>query len=235
VADTSIEWATKVWNVTRGCSRVSPGCGGAAGEGGCYAERQAMRFSGPGQPYEGLVRLGKQGPRWTGAMRFVPEKLTEPLSWRTPQRIFVDSMSDLFHDGVSDDDIERVFAVMAICAMHERDYGHIFQILTKRAARMRQYTSASREEMRERLCTRVAILMNDGDGWWDQIAYHMPWPLPNVHCGVSVEDQKRADERIPDLEATPAAVRFISLEPQLESVYLRPEWTRISWLVQGGE
>lgn len=89
MADSSIEWTEKVWNPTRGCSRISPGCGGAKGEGGCYAERQAYRFSGPGQPYDGLVRLGTQGPRWTGKVRLVPSMLSEPLRWRKPKRIFV--------------------------------------------------------------------------------------------------------------------------------------------------
>lgn len=135
MAETSIEWTDKVWNVTRGCSRVSPGCGGARGVGGCYAERQAARFSGPGQPYEGLVEIGKQGPRWTGRMRFVAEKLTEPLGWSRSTRVFVDSMSDLFHDGVSKEEIAAVYGVMAACP------DHVFQVLTKRSTRMRECLS----------------------------------------------------------------------------------------------
>src|SRR5271169_3217974 len=100
---TKIEWtqsddgvAGETWNPTRGCSRVSPGCGGRRGEGGCYAERQAVRQMGPGRPYEGLVRVTKQGPRWTGKVVLVGDNLLDPLHWQEPRRVFVDSMSDLF-------------------------------------------------------------------------------------------------------------------------------------------
>lgn len=92
-ASTNIEWTDRVWNPLRGCLRVSPGCVN------CYAERQALRYSGKGGPYEGLVDRGVLGtPRWTGEIRLVPEKLDEPLRWKRPQRVFVNSMSDLFHE-----------------------------------------------------------------------------------------------------------------------------------------
>src|SRR4051812_34405209 len=99
---TSIEWTQgpdgspgKTWNPIRGCSRVSHGCTN------CYAMHIAARFSGPGHPYEGLA---KRGPvNWTGAIRLVPEKLGEPLTWRKPCRVFVNSMSDLFHEDVPDE------------------------------------------------------------------------------------------------------------------------------------
>lgn len=94
---TSIEWTEKSWNPTRGCRRISPGCAN------CYAETMAARFCGAGQPFEGLIQLGKQGPRWNGAGRFVPDKLDEPLHWRKPARVFVNSMSDLFFDEFSDE------------------------------------------------------------------------------------------------------------------------------------
>ena len=109
MSDTTIEWADKVWNCLRGCSRVSPGCGGSDG-GGCYAERMAHRFSGPDQPYEGLTRMTHGGPRWTGKIQLVPEKLKEPVRWRKPCRIFCNSMSDLFHEDVPDDFLDKVFA-----------------------------------------------------------------------------------------------------------------------------
>lgn len=131
MAKTDIQWATHVWNCVRGCSRVSAGCGDATG-GGCYAERQAHRFSGTGLPYEGLTRLTKDGPRWIGEVRFIPEKLADPLHWRKPARIFVNSMSDLFHDGISVTQIAQIFAVMAACPQHT------FMVLTKRPKRMHE-------------------------------------------------------------------------------------------------
>lgn len=117
-----IEWTDVVWNPVRGCTRVSEGCRN------CYAERQASRFSGPGQPYEGLAR--RSPARWTGEVRFVDEVLRRPLSWRKPRRVFVNSMSDLFHDKVTDAQIRSVFEVMAAAPQHA------FQVLTKRPQRM---------------------------------------------------------------------------------------------------
>jgi protein gp37 len=93
-ANTKIEWATKTWNPLRGCSKVSEGCRN------CYAIRQAHRFSGPGKPYEGLTERMAAGVNWTGKIRLVPEALDEPLRWRRPERVFVNSMSDLFHPTV---------------------------------------------------------------------------------------------------------------------------------------
>ncbi len=97
---TSIEWTDATWNPIRGCSRVSEGCRH------CYAEGVAYRFSGPGQPYEGLVRIGADGERrreWNGQVQFVEKHLLDPLRWKKPRRIFVNSMSDLFHENVTDD------------------------------------------------------------------------------------------------------------------------------------
>src|SRR5262245_22153710 len=99
MADTSIEWTDKTWNPIRGCTRVSEGCRN------CYAERVAMRFSGPAQPYEGLVQITNGHPQWTGKVRLVPEHLHDPLKWRTPRRVFVNSMSDLFHENLPDNHI----------------------------------------------------------------------------------------------------------------------------------
>jgi protein gp37 len=120
---TGIEWTDTTWNPVRGCSRVSPGCQN------CYAERMAHRFSGPGGPYEGLTIGTKTGPRWSGKVTVLPEMLNAPLRWRQPRTVFVNSMSDLFHEGVPDDFIAEVFATM------ERASWHSFQILTKRPAR----------------------------------------------------------------------------------------------------
>jgi protein gp37 len=189
VADTNIEWATKVWNPTRGCSRVSPGCG-TGREGGCYAERQAIRHAGPGGAYEGLVRIGKHGPSWTGKVVLVEEKLWDPVGWKKPERIFVNSMSDLFHEALRLDDIERVWNVMATVERHQ------YLVLTKRA-----------ENMRDFVCD-----------WYRRSQAKI---IPQIWLGVSVEDQATADERIPLLLQTPAAVRFVSYEPALGPVDLR--------------
>jgi protein gp37 len=109
-AKTGIEWTDSTWNPIRGCSRVSEGCRN------CYAERTAYRFSGPGQPYEGLAVLKNGHASWTGAIKFVEEHLLDPMHWKTPRRIFVNSMSDLFHENVTDEMRDRIFAVMAHCS-----------------------------------------------------------------------------------------------------------------------
>lgn len=206
-----IAWTDETWSPIRGCSRVSPGCEH------CYAERQAYRFHGPGQPYDGLVKLGRQGPQWTGVVRLVPEKLAEPLSWRKPRRVFVNSMSDLFHDALSDADIAAVFGVMAASPRHT------FQALTKRAERMRAVMSTLSPRIISGAAADVLAVspMPMAAGEYPEgllRARDAPWPLPNVHLGVSVEDQKRADERIPHLLATPAAVHWVSYEPGLGPV-----------------
>lgn len=209
---TSIEWTDRTWNPVRGCSRVSEGCRN------CYAERIAARFAvkrdatGPSDgPFAGFVRVTDSGPRWTGKVELVESKLTEPLHWRKRCRIFVNSMSDLFHEALPDEAIDRVFAVMALCPQHK------FQVLTKRADRMRAYIK--QKEIQERIGNEAAKI-DDSMGFpqdWDY--FDLPaWPMHNVWLGVSVEDQKTADERIPLLLQTPAAVRFVSYEPALGPV-----------------
>lgn len=121
---TSIEWTETTWNPVRGCARISPGCEH------CYAERMAHRFSGAGMPYEGLTRPSRRGPKWTGRVKLVHHAIREPLSWRQPRLVFVNSMSDLFHDDVPDEFIESVFDTM------KRASKHTFQVLTKRADRL---------------------------------------------------------------------------------------------------
>ena len=226
-----IEWTDATWNPTRGCRRISPGCVN------CYAEKVAARFCGPGLPYEGLVKLG----RWNGKARFVPDKLDLPLRWRKSRRIFVNSMSDLFYDGFSDEQIDQVLAVMLLAPQHT------FQVLTKRAERMARYLSdpglymrilaGPASELRQRMPRLMAI------GISNPAAAPAKW----IWWGVSVEDQQRADERIPHLLQTPAAVRFVSYEPALGPVNfgLRPmrdgcgpkpiKATGLDWLIVGGE
>ncbi len=217
MTDSNIEWTDKTWNVLRGCSRVSAGCEH------CYAEAVAARFSGPGLAYEGLARRRSNGqPQWTGVVQFVESKLLEPLKWQRPARVFVNSMSDLFHENVSDETIARIWQVMAEA---ER---HTFQILTKRPERMLRWFNEYLP---------------------DACSGEQPapiWPLPNVHLGVSIEDQRAAHERIPILLQTPAAVRFLSVEPLLSAVDLwfclqddayvdRRGAPLIDWVICGGE
>lgn len=226
---TKISWATDVWNPIRGCSRVSTGCTA------CYAEQQAARIvrMGKGKPtaYDGLVKLvtltryvdGQartiQEARWTGEVAFDSERLLAPLKWRKPRRIFTDSMSDLFHKGIRDDQIDRVVAVMMVCALADDRAGHTFQTLTKRADRLRSYFGDPNTQ--ERVARAAGAMMEDGDHWFDDIMFR-PDGLahPSLWWGVSVEDQSAADERIPELLRTPAAVRFLSCEPLLGAVDL---------------
>lgn len=208
--NTKIEWTDTTWNPLRGCSRVSEGCRN------CYAERQAIRQV--NGVYAGLVHIANGHPSWTGKVSFVEDHLLDPLSWKKPRRVFVNSMSDLFHENVLDEWIDKIFAVMALCPQHT------FQILTKRPQRMLAYMQmiAGEKDIQRwinaaydsdpDLSPCAAGLMEDLD-----------WPLPNVWLGVSVENQKAADERIPLLLETPAAVRFISAEPLLGSVEIR-QW-----------
>lgn len=243
---TSIEWTDATWNPVRGCEVVSPGCVN------CYAMRQAHRFSAEGQPYEGLTKIGGRGPIWTGEVRTVPEMLAEPLRWKKPRRVFVNSMSDLFHEAVPDQFIAEVFGVMAVAGAREYEdsEGHVFcsratgpldcgphtfQVLTKRAERMaRVLNNAAFRESVSGFAYRWAMDRRDAGYLSDCISarpsYGAPgregriWPLPNVWLGVSAEDQRRADERIPHLLRCPAAVRFVSVEPQVGPVDLT-RWT----------
>lgn len=205
---TGIAWTDATWNPIRGCSRVSPGCEN------CYAETMAGRFCGPGQPYAGLVRLGKNGARWTGKVGMVANHIDDPLRWRRPRRIFVNSMSDLFHEGLTLEGIATVFAVMLLAP------SHTFQVLTKRAERMREVLT---DERFYRAVLDAAGVLRRARPELNQIGISDPTKFPAkwIWLGVSVEDQQRADERIPLLLETPAAVRFISAEPLLGPVDLR--------------
>ena len=189
---TGIEWTDIVWNPVRGCSRISDGCRN------CYAERFAARFAKEGQPWEGLVRWTGQGPQWTGDVNLIYDKLEEPMHWGKPRRVFVNSMSDLFHEKVPDNFLRDVFVVMG---MTER---HTYQILTKRAPRMEQWfgSQAAHEA--------ADFLLENG----------IDWPLHNVWLGVSVESQDWASERLPGLLNCPAEVRFVSAEPLIDELDL---------------
>ena len=209
---TSIEWTDATWNPIRGtkgtwsCVKVSEGCTH------CYAERLNERRGGP--PYA----VGKD------TLRLDEEILTQPLRWKRPRKIFVCSMTDLFEERVPSEWIARVFAVMALAPQH------IFQVLTKRAERMA--TLLSKPTFLDLLVDQEAALSRRDAP--TLLAYRraragpLPWPLPNVHLGVSVENQARADERIPWLLKTPAAVRFLSVEPLLGPVDISAHlWRRV--------
>jgi len=206
-----------------------------------------MRFSGPGQPYDGLTwpSGGCRAPGWTGEARFVPEMLDAPLRWKKPSLVFVNSMSDLFHEDITDEQIAEVFGVMAVAATRfygprikgslTRDFGpHVFQILTKRADRLRLLNTERFRGLVARAAYRHAMDRVDA-GWLSQCisgrresgnhcTLDTMWPLPNVHLGVSVENQSAADERIPLLLQCPAAVRWVSCEPLLGAVDLSAEY-----------
>ncbi|MCO6410059.1 DUF5131 family protein [Hoeflea alexandrii] len=213
-----IQWTEDTWNPITGCTIVSPGCTN------CYAMRRAApRLSqNPATPqYHGTVQPSKGGYVWTGKIGIAADTaFLKPLRTKKPTMFFVNSMSDLFHENVPDEVIDRIFAIMALCPQHT------FQVLTKRSARMREYLGDEATQLRvlqegvDRELAAAGIRWN-GD-WNDRhsqaIAGATRWPLPNVWLGVSVEDQARSDERIPDLLATPATVRFISAEPLLGPV-----------------
>ena len=223
---TGIEWTDATWNPIRGCRRVSNGCEH------CYAEAMAHRFSGPGQPYEGLTQIVNGHPVWTGKVALVEKHLLDPLKdsqmkkpvrnldgerlcgcdseHYRPRRIFVNSMSDLFHPNVPDVWIDRIFAVMALCPQH------IFQVVTKRPERMLAYFQGflppTAEDRAMRTCAWVADAVAKPPHAWIDSIERVPRGVPNLHLGVSVEDQATADQRIPLLLQTPAAVRFISAD-----------------------
>jgi len=214
VSDKSgIEWTDATWNPVTGCTEVSPGCDH------CYAKTFAERWRGvPGHHFE-------QG--FDVVLR--PERLDQPLRWRRTRRIFVNSMSDLFHDQIPDDFIAQVFAVMA------RASHHTFQLLTKRHGRMRSLLNDEDFQVR---VGQMRFRMGEPEPADDDPSWG--WPLPNVWLGVSVEDQRWANIRTPALLDTPAAIRFLSCEPLLGPVDiingLGDSWlTGIGWIIVGGE
>jgi protein gp37 len=243
MATTSIEWTRgddgtpgQTWNPTVGCTKVSPGCKH------CYAETMHARLTAMGQK------------KYAKPFRVVhpwADDLDAPLHWRKPRRVFVNSMSDLFHEDVPDEYIAAVFGVMAAAPQHT------FQVLTKRAERMARWVrwlegtaqaeasaDAGHQWWRVWECLRAAkeILGDELRGAGTQ-----SWPLPNVWIGVSVENQQYADGRIPHLLSVPAAVRFLSCEPLLAPVDLTKlrddevgaRWNAlemgIGWVIVGGE
>lgn len=220
---TGIEWTNATWNPTSGCDRVSPGCDN------CYALGMAKRLKAMGQAgYQNDGDPVTSGPGF--ALTLHPDRLGLPLKWRKPRKVFVNSMSDLFHKDVPDEFIAQVFAVMAASPQHT------FQLLTKRHARMRSFL---RDECRcgnghpagTHLMSAMQWAATKHNPNWvtglsseavSEATRGMTWggSLPNVHLGVSVENQQWADIRIPALLDTPAAVHWISAEPLLGPIDL---------------
>jgi protein gp37 len=203
-AKTSIQWTEATWNPTTGCTKVSEGCRS------CYIERTPS-----------FRMAGRTFVNGSTGVRLHPDRLDAPLHWRKPRRVFVNSMSDLFHEDVPEEFIAQVFL-----SMNQTNH-HIYQILTKRPQRMLNFS---------RKCESMSKVNGS-------------WPMPNVWLGVSVEDQATADERIPILLQTPAAVRWISAEPLLGPIQLTGtcsppacfnalipgRYPKLDWVVVGGE
>lgn len=238
--NTAIEWADATLNYVNGCTRISPGCGGPGNAGGCYAERLAATRLRNVPSRAGLATMTPGGPRWTGKINIDDRMLDQALRWRRPRRIFWNAHGDLFHESVPDEAIDRLFAVCALTPHHTH------MILTKRAARMREYLrhkwgdSGFQTDERWEDCAYWRIATTAAKAWPalyskdDAIGSCDWWPLSNVWLGVSVEDQLRADERRADFEATPAAIKFVSYEPALGPV----DWTGwefVNQIIGGGE
>lgn len=233
---TKIEWTDTVWNPTTGCNKISAGCKN------CYAERMHKRLQSMGQKkYQTDFNKGVQ--TWE-------DELLKPLSWKKPRRVFVNSMSDLFHEDVPFEFIDNVFAVMAVTPQHT------YQVLTKRADRMEEYLTYTYRSYQ--------ILASIQDLGLDFGKASKTRPLPNVWLIVSVENQEQLDERVPRLLRCPAAVRGLSCEPLLgpldlskvsittrevgpfvinpltgisgnEDVSNWPDCGKIHWVIAGGE
>lgn len=197
MADKSpIEWTDATANVVNGCSLASPGCTN------CYAMKQAHRTD----VRRGLTTMTSGGMVWNGDVRFHEPALQQVLRWKRPRRIFWNAHGDLFHPKVPDSWIERCFEVM------RQTPDHIHQVLTKRSARMREFVT-DYTRLPDAICA-FYDLPTDG-------SCKLYQPLRNVWLGVSVEDQQRAADRVPDLLATPSAIRWLSCEPLIGPLNLR--------------
>lgn len=218
---TKIEWTDATWNPITGCQVKSPGCKF------CYAMKLAGTRLKHHPSRERLTVDTKNGPVWTGEARFNEAWLTQPLKWAKPRMIFVCAHADLFYEAVPDEWIDRVFAVMALSPRH------IFQVLTKRSERMRDYLTRVEEEPFRETVKRFAKAM-PASPWPDFDA--MTFPSPNIWLGTSVEDQERADERREPMRELAKAgwMTWVSYEPALGPV----DWTGwefLRWMVSGGE
>lgn len=226
----NIEWTDQTWNATTGCDRISPGCTN------CYALTMAKRLKGMGQAkYQNDGDPRTSGPGF--GLTVHPDVLTEPLRWRKPRKVFVNSMSDLFHARVPRQFLARVFAVMAATPQHT------YQILTKRPERAARIltdlcTCGSGHPPGEHFRSSMEWAATSHSptyvpGLKHGIYHRSGWPLPNVWIGTSIESDTYT-RRIDHLRATPAAVRFISAEPLLGPLP-SADFTGINWVIIGGE
>lgn len=235
-----IEWTDTTWNPVTGCTRESEGCDN------CYAVRMTKRLALMGQEkYSGLVNIGKN--HFNGTVKCHEDELLKPLSWKKPRRVFVCSMSDLFHQHVPFEFVDKVFAVMALTP-------HItYQLLTKRPERMAEYTKQLGRHWQSDRVSMAVRAISDGYGFtWNAVPGG--WALPNVMLGTTVENQEQAEKRIPHLQRCPAAVRYLSVEPMLGAVdahvhfgnildvgdgwergYTDGRKSEIHWVICGGE
>ncbi len=192
---TKIEWTDETWNPVTGCTVKSDGCKN------CYAMTLAGTRLKNHPSRAGLTRQNADGKHiWTGEVRFNEAWLTQPLKWKKPRMIFVCAHGDLFHKAVPFSWIDDIISIIDRCPQHT------FQILTKRPERMQEYFLSLPQRQSDLAC-------NSSADW-------IKLPLPNLWLGTSVEDQASADDRIPDLLATPAAVRWLSMEPLLGPIDL---------------
>lgn len=222
--ETGVEWTDSTWPIVQGCDPVSQACVN------CYAVPLLWRLAhNPNPkisgPLQGLVekhvnRAGETILRFTGKLALREDRLTWPLEWKEPRRIFVPSHGDIFHKDVPDAFLDKIFAVMALCPQHT------FQVLTKRSKRMREYFAGAANQRSAQASALIEPIQMLAEAHprvqAAAVVDWAVWPLPNVWLGVSCEDQANADERVPDLLATPAAKRFISAEPLLGPIDLRP-------------
>jgi len=190
---TRIEWADKVWNPVTGCTPISAGCEH------CYAKRMATRLAGRvGYPADDPFRVTLHS-----------DKMGEPRTWRKPQRVFVCSMGDLFHDAVPYEWIRDVFQMMMFTAPQ-----HTYMILTKRPERLMKW-----------------MLIN----YDPETMYRFRDLYPHIWLGVTAENQRQADIRVPILLSIPATVHFVSVEPMLGRVSFVGWPVRPEWIIAGPE
>ncbi|MCM0760476.1 phage Gp37/Gp68 family protein [Sporomusa sphaeroides DSM 2875] len=221
-----IEWTDRVWNPITGCTPISPGCDN------CYAERMSRRFAETwGLPADNPFKVTLH-----------PERLEQPLNWKKACKIFVCSMSDLFHDDIPDDFIMQVFSTMAHAQWY---HGHIFIILTKRPERMKRIIETIKTDIEK----QQIPIRNENGTTTRRLTF--AFPLQNIWLGVTAENQEQAEKRIPILLQTPAVKRLVSVEPMLSKVQLHPWWLPyhsnhylhysahlhrgLDWVICGGE